>query len=36
MNLPAGDGVQGNKSGERGSKHSLSVPPLDIGKRRFI
>jgi len=36
MNLPAGDGVEEHMSGERGSKHKLSVPPLDIAKRRVI
>jgi hypothetical protein len=36
MNLPAGDGVEADMSGERGSKHQLSVPPLDIAKRRVI
>jgi hypothetical protein len=36
MNLPAGDGVEADMAGERGSKHQLSVPPLDIAKRRVI
>jgi len=36
MNLPAGDGVEENMPGERGSKYQLSVPPLDIAKRRVI
>jgi hypothetical protein len=36
MNLLAGDGVEAGMSGERGSKHILSVPPLGIAKRRLI